>query len=147
MVIRYRGVVLVRDGFDTHQLWPYECLCCWHVWEVRYTVRRLDDGHGNTVEVWLRNGVTVQPPWAGTCCPGCGAVQVTSFPPGYLSRHPELVSAAEPDPAPAPVEPLPPVTSARAPRPRRLLLGLGVPVLLLAGFELYLVVLAVAHVG
>ncbi|MGW0479574.1 hypothetical protein [Nonomuraea sp. NPDC003214] len=137
----------MHDGFDTHQLWPYECLRCWHVWEARYTVRRLDDGQAHTVEVWLSNGVPVQPPWAGACCPGCGAFHVTSFPPGYLSRHPELVSAPEPAPvpAPAPVEPLPAVTSAPAMRPRRLLLGLGVPVLLIAGYELYRVVLAVAH--
>lgn len=75
---------------STRQMWPFECLNCWHVWEEEYVVRRFDDGHGNEVEVWYQGAAPVQPPWSGCCCPKCGRYRVTSFPPGYLSHHPEL---------------------------------------------------------
>lgn len=134
----------MRDELDTHLLWPYACLCCRHVWEVRYTVRRLTSTRGRAGEVWLSNGMTVQPPWSDSVCPCCGAFRTTSFPPGHLSRHPELVPAPEPAPearatlvpAQARREPV-----ARAPR-TRLLLALGLPLLLAGGYELYRVVAA-----
>ncbi|MFI7447673.1 hypothetical protein ACIBQX_09270 [Nonomuraea sp. NPDC049714] len=135
----------MREEIDTHQLWPYACLCCRHVWEVRYTIRRLSGTRGREAEVWLNNGVAVQPPWADTLCPCCGTVHTTSFPPGYLGRHPELVPA--PEPAPEERIPLVPAQARRAPvtgAPRtRLLLALGLPVLLAAGYEIYRVVAAV----
>jgi hypothetical protein len=135
----------VRDELDTHLLWPYACLCCRHVWEVRYTVRRLTGTRGREAEVWLSNGMAVQPPWSDSVCPRCGCQRTTSFPPGYLSRHPELVPA--PEPAPEARTPLVPAQARRAPVARaprtRLLLALALPVLLAAGYELYRVVAAV----
>jgi hypothetical protein len=135
----------VRDELDTHLLWPYACLCCRHVWEVQYTVRRLTGTRGREAEVWLSNGVAVQPPWSDGSCPCCGAFPTTSLPPGYLSRHPELVPAPEPEPEAR--TPLVPAQARRAPVARaprtRLLLALALPVLLAVGYELYLVVASV----
>ncbi|MEU4227979.1 hypothetical protein AB0F17_27130 [Nonomuraea sp. NPDC026600] len=115
---------------------------CLHVWEEEYVVRHLTDDYGNQVKIWLRGGVTVQPPGSDMCCPGCGAYHVTSFPTGYLSRHPELVPM--PAPAPEPVTELPAVPDVmvrapmvRAPLPGRLLLAVGLPVALFVGYELY----------
>lgn len=138
----------MHEGFDTHQLWPFACLRCRHVWEEGYTVRRLVDDHGNEAVIWLSGGVTVPPPWSGGGCPGCGAFQVTSFPPGYLSRHPELVSAPEPAPM---ARPLPAVTPARRasgawpPRSTRLLVALGLPVLAFAGYEIVQLLTTITH--
>ncbi|MEU0571410.1 hypothetical protein ABZ297_39270 [Nonomuraea sp. NPDC005983] len=73
---------------------PFECRSCWHVWEEEYLVRRGDDRHES--EVWIREGVQVPPPSQGTICPRCGCQQATTFPDGYLSRHPELIPPAEP---------------------------------------------------
>jgi hypothetical protein len=129
----------VRDGFDTRETWPFECMRCLHVWEEDYEVRHLTDNYGNEVAIWLRAGVTVQPPGSDMCCPGCGAYHVTSFPTGYLSRHPELIPVSAPEPVaelPVPdVAPQVPVT--RAPLPGRLLLAVGLPVALFVGYELY----------
>lgn len=148
MAVRDSGVVLVRDGFDTHQLWPYQCMHCRHVWEESYVLRRVIDGRGHEAEIWTIGGVPVQPPWAAGCCPRCGTFHVTSFPAGYLSRHPELVSAPEPAPGtgarPAPVQARrAPV--ARTPRVPRLLVALGVPALLVAGYEIYLLLAGAGH--
>ncbi|MEV0592372.1 hypothetical protein [Nonomuraea cavernae] len=137
MAVGHRGVVLVRDGFSTRRMWLFECLRCWYVWEAAYLVRHVTDDHGNDVEIWLQGGVPVQPPWSGTCCPGCGVYHVTSFPVGYLARHPELAPAPEPEPlvAATPVARwVPPV---RAPLPGRLLVAMGLPVLAFIGYELY----------
>jgi hypothetical protein len=122
---------------------------CLHVWEEEYVVRHLMDDYGNEVTIWLRAGVTVQPPWSGMSCPGCGAYHVTSFPTGYLSRHPELV------PVPEPVVEAPAMAAAsvaarrvpmaRAPLPGRLLLAVGVPVALFVGYELYENMTRVVH--
>ncbi|MEV4179764.1 hypothetical protein, partial [Nonomuraea sp. NPDC049709] len=92
----------MTDGFDTREMWPYECLRCLHVWEEEFVVRHLSDAYGNGVDIWLSSGVPVPPPWSGTGCPDCGAYDVTWFPSGYLTRHPELVPGPEPDPAPVP---------------------------------------------
>ncbi|MEU8246083.1 hypothetical protein [Nonomuraea sp. NPDC048916] len=130
-------------------MWLFECLRCWYVWEEAYTVRHVADDYGNEVEIWLQAGVPVQPPWSGTCCPDCGVYHVTSFPVGYLARHPELVPAPEPEPlAAAPVAAaaargvLPP---ARAPLPGRLLVAMGLPVLGFIGYELYENLIVRAH--
>ncbi|WP_327091196.1 hypothetical protein OIE66_11330 [Nonomuraea sp. NBC_01738] len=64
---------------------PFECRGCWHVWEEEYLVRRVDDRY----EVWTRDGVAVPPPSKYAICPKCGGGQVTTFPEGYLARHPE----------------------------------------------------------
>jgi len=122
---------------------------CLHVWEEEYVVRHLMDDYGNEVTIWLRAGVTVQPPWSGMSCPGCGAYHVTSFPTGYLSRHPELV------PVPEPVVEAPAMAAAsvaarrvpiaRAPLPGRLLLAVGLPVALFVGYELYENMTRVVH--
>ncbi|MEW9549279.1 hypothetical protein [Nonomuraea sp. NPDC050783] len=130
--------------------WPFECLRCLHVWEEDFLVRHLLDVHGNETQIWLSSGVAVQPPWSGSCCPGCGAYHVTSFPSGYLARHPELMAAPDPEPAPLlgpatePPDGLPAVV--RATLPGRLLVALGVPIALFVGYELYAAVAApVAH--
>ncbi|WP_345387083.1 hypothetical protein [Nonomuraea salmonea] len=47
-------------------------------------------------EIWLRAGLPVSPPSSGAICPRCGCQRATTFPDGYLSRHPELRRAAEP---------------------------------------------------
>ncbi|GGP16300.1 hypothetical protein LDL08_40695 [Nonomuraea glycinis] len=136
----------MRDELDTHQLWPYACLCCRHVWEVQYTVRRLSGTRGREGEIWLSNGVAVQPPWSDSVCPRCGCQQTTSFPPGYLSRHPELVPA--PEPVPEVRIPVIPAQAGRVPAPRapraRLMLALGLPLVVAVGYELYRVMAAVA---
>ncbi|MEU5864214.1 MULTISPECIES: hypothetical protein [unclassified Nonomuraea] len=75
---------------------PLECRGCWHVWEEDYLVRHVDDEHGNAAEIWLRDGLVVPPPSSGVICPHCGCQQTTTFPAGYLARHPELFRAAEP---------------------------------------------------
>jgi hypothetical protein len=85
-------VVIVHEGFSARETWPFECLHCRHVWEEDYVVRHLTDGHGNDVDVWLRQEVPVQPPLSGARCPGCQSSSVTAFPRGYLSRHPELMT-------------------------------------------------------
>ncbi|MFB9527096.1 hypothetical protein [Nonomuraea roseola] len=84
----------MREGYDARETWPFECQCCWHVWEEEYLVRRLTDDHGNEVEVWLRSGVSVQPPNSDRSCPKCGAVQITTFPSGYLAKRAEPVVPA-----------------------------------------------------
>ncbi|SEK94694.1 hypothetical protein [Nonomuraea pusilla] len=79
---------------------PYECRRCWHVWQEDYVVRHFADAHGNEVDIWLRGGVQVPPPASGVMiCPKCGCQQATTFPDGYLARHPELI------PPPRPAEP------------------------------------------
>ncbi|MFB9472805.1 hypothetical protein ACFFR3_25180 [Nonomuraea salmonea] len=75
---------------------PFECQRCWHVWEEEYVVRHQEDRHGNGGEIWLRAGLPVSPPSSGAICPRCGCQRATTFPDGYLSRHPELRRAAEP---------------------------------------------------
>ncbi|MEV0387312.1 hypothetical protein [Nonomuraea sp. NPDC050643] len=136
------------DGFDTRETWPYECLRCLYVWEEDFVVRHLSDARGNKVDIWLSSGIPVQPPWSGACCPGCGAYRVTWFPSGYLTRHPELVAAPDPEPepvfAPMPVPGRAPAV-ARTHLPGRLLVGLGVPLALFVAYELYANVVAVAH--
>jgi hypothetical protein len=130
----------VPDAFDTREMWPYECLSCLHVWEQEFVVRHLSDAYGNGVDIWLSSGVRVPPPWSGACCPGCGAYDVTWFPSGYLTRHPELVAGPEPEPAPvhlpAPAPRRAPAAK-RAPMAGRLLVALGVPLGLFVGYELY----------
>ncbi|MEO3869223.1 hypothetical protein ABGB18_10375 [Nonomuraea sp. B12E4] len=135
------------DGFETRETWPFECLRCLYVWEEDFVLRHLSDNHGNTVEIWLSSGVPVPPPWSGACCPGCGAYHVTSFPAGYLARHPELVPGPEPDPAPLFVPGTEPsrVPAERTPLPGRLLIALGVPLAIFIGYELYANVVAAAH--
>ncbi|MEV4472448.1 hypothetical protein ACFFR3_20705 [Nonomuraea salmonea] len=130
----------MRDEFESRESWPFECLRCLHVWEEDYVVRHLSDGHGHTVQVWLRHGVPVQPPWSGPCCPACGSSSLTSFPPGYLDRHPELVAADPLPPARVPALPVEPARqrpAVRAGLPRRLLIVTGLPVLALVAYELY----------
>ncbi|MFI9558197.1 hypothetical protein [Nonomuraea endophytica] len=78
---------------------PFECRGCWHVWEEDYLVRSVDDRHGNEREVWVRSGVLVPPPSSAAVCPHCGGQQTTTFPEGYLARHPEARLAAQPPPA------------------------------------------------
>lgn len=120
------------------RLWPLECLRCWHVWEEAYVVRQGERG-----EVWLIGGLVVQPPWLGAVCPSCGGFAVTSFPDGYLSRHPELLSVPEPEP-PQPPEPGPaPVPVVTRPRHHRLLVALGLPVLVATVYEIWHVATAV----
>lgn len=137
------------DGFETHEMWPFECLRCLYVWEVRYVVKHLSDAYGNKADIWLSDGAPAPPPWAGTSCPDCGAYQVTWFPSGYLARHPELVSGPEPEPEPA-RSPAVPQVPVRAPAARhgaltgRLAVVLGVPLALFVGYELY-VNLAIVH--
>ncbi|MBB6349107.1 hypothetical protein ACWGH8_08145 [Nonomuraea muscovyensis] len=75
---------------------PFECRRCWHVWEEEYVVRHGADAHGHEREIWLLGGVQVPPPGEGAVCPRCGCQQCTTFPEGYLSRHPELIPPAEP---------------------------------------------------
>ncbi|MBF8190409.1 hypothetical protein ITP53_32800 [Nonomuraea sp. K274] len=140
-------------GFDTRETWPYECLRCLHVWEEDFVVRHLADAYGNETKVWLSSGVPVPPPWAGACCPGCGAYYVTSFPSGYLARHPELLSAAEPEDEPY-TEPYirPNSRPDRAPVKRRhlsgrLLIAFGVPLAVFVGWEFYASFVAHAHTG
>ncbi|GAB2955252.1 hypothetical protein ACFMQL_01290 [Nonomuraea fastidiosa] len=129
----------MREEFESRVSWPFECLRCLHVWEEPYVVRHLADGHGGTVEVWSKHGLPVQPPWSGPCCPACGSSRLTSFPPGYLDRHPELAAADPLPPARVPSLPVEPVTrpAARVPLPRRLLIATGVPVLAFVGYEVY----------
>jgi hypothetical protein len=82
---------------------PFECRSCWHVWEEEYLVRHVEDEHGNEATLWLRNRVPVPPPSPGARCPRCGCEHATTFPEGYLLRHPELVppdAAAAPDETP-----------------------------------------------
>ncbi|MEV0233115.1 hypothetical protein [Nonomuraea sp. NPDC050786] len=138
----------MADGFETREAWPFECLRCLYVWEEDFVVRHLTDVHGNDVDIWLSSGVAVPPPWSGTCCPHCGAYHVTSFPAGYLARHPELVPDPAPEPAPvfAPAAARPGRVSApRTNLPGRLLVALGVPLAMFVGYELYANTLAVAH--
>ncbi|GAA3667874.1 hypothetical protein GCM10022224_035080 [Nonomuraea antimicrobica] len=137
----------MRDGFESRESWPFECLRCLYVWEEDYVVRHLTDDHGNDVEVWLSFGVPVQPPWSGLSCPECGAFHLTSFPSGYLARHPELTAA--PDPLPLARVPAVPIkdielTADRPGLPRRLLIAIGLPVVAFVGYELYQYVLAPA---
>ncbi|MFI6923009.1 hypothetical protein ACIBIZ_23905 [Nonomuraea spiralis] len=153
-------MILVRDGFETRETWPFECLRCLRVWEEEFVVRHFADDHGNEVEIWLSSGVAVQPPWSGTCCPGCGAYHVTSFPSGYLARHPELRPEAELVPEPVlELVPVPELGAASGPaleEPRtplrgapvagRLLVAIGVPVALFVGYELYRNLVVVTHV-
>ncbi|GAA4506321.1 MULTISPECIES: hypothetical protein [Nonomuraea] len=129
----------MHEGTGGRRLWPLECLRCWHVWEEAYTVRLGDRG-----EIWLMGGVVVQPPWSGACCPACGGFAVTSFPDGYLARHPELLSSPEPEPErPRVPDPDPvPVAAGRTPRHHRLLVVLGVPAVLVAAYEVYRVMAA-----
>lgn len=140
----------MREGFNTQETWPFECMRCLHVWEEDYVVRHLTDDYGNEVKIWLRSGVTVQPPGSDMCCPGCGAYHVTSFPTGYLSRHPELVPMPAPEPEPVTELPVPPDVVVRAPMvraalPGRLLLAVGLPVALFVGYELYENMTRVVH--
>jgi hypothetical protein len=82
---------------------PFECRRCWHVWEEEYLVRHVDDRRGDERETWLRSGQPVMPPPWGVQCPRCGCQHATTFPTGYLSRHPELIPPPEPavpDPTP-----------------------------------------------
>ncbi|MFB4281632.1 MULTISPECIES: hypothetical protein [unclassified Nonomuraea] len=81
---------------EEHRKVPFECRRCWHVWEEDYVVRRIEDDHGNAGEIWLRAGLPVPPPSPGAICPRCGCQQATTFPDGYLSRHPELIPPVEP---------------------------------------------------
>ncbi len=81
--------------------------------------------------MWLRAGVTVQPPWsAEACCPGCGAYHATSFPSGW---HPGL---RVPAPIPAP-DPAPPEGEERLRRPGRLLVAIGAPALAFVAYEIW----------
>jgi hypothetical protein len=75
---------------------PFECRGCWHVWEEEYLVRHSEDRRGNERDLWTRSGLPVPPPPSGTVCPHCGCQQAVMFPAGYLNRHPELRSSAEP---------------------------------------------------
>ncbi|MCG5217829.1 hypothetical protein [Streptosporangium sp. KLBMP 9127] len=79
-------MVAVQDGFDAREIWPFQCLSCRHIWEAEYVVRHRGDGHGNETDLWLRNGVPVQPPWAESHCPDCDAFSIAVFPIGYLTR-------------------------------------------------------------
>ncbi|MGW0805473.1 hypothetical protein [Nonomuraea sp. NPDC002799] len=135
------------DGFDTHEAWPFECLRCLYVWEEDFVVRRLSDNHGNQVVLWLRAGVTVPPPWTGACCPLCGGYRVTSFPAGYLARHPELLAEPEVVAAPLFVPVIEPdrVPAQRTHLPGRLLVALGVPLAAFVAYELYVNLVAAAH--
>jgi hypothetical protein len=74
----------------------FECRGCWHVWDEEYLVRQGDDGRGHQREMWLHDGVRVAPPSAAATCPACGSAQVTTFPEGYLDRHPEARRIGEP---------------------------------------------------
>ncbi|MGP3956642.1 hypothetical protein ACTWPT_11630 [Nonomuraea sp. 3N208] len=88
---------------EERRIVPFECRSCWHVWEEEYLVRRVEDQHGNEAEVWMRNRVPVPPPSPGAICPRCRHQDSTTFPEGYLSRHPELIppeNPAAPDPTP-----------------------------------------------
>ncbi|WP_344926668.1 hypothetical protein, partial [Streptosporangium carneum] len=86
----------MTEEFSTRETWPMECLRCWHVWQEEYVVRRLTDGHGHDVVVWLRAGTPVQPPWAGVSCPGCGHSRVTAFPPGNRAGRAAATAAPPP---------------------------------------------------
>ncbi|MEV0627039.1 hypothetical protein [Nonomuraea wenchangensis] len=137
------------EGFETRVSWPFECLRCLHVWEEDYLLRTVIDARGNETQIWLSSGVAVQPPWSGPSCPGCGAYRVTSFPSGYLSRHPELVAAQEPDPGPVRVPGIKPpdrvAAVQRATLPGRLLVALGMPIALFVGYELYAAIVKPVH--
>jgi hypothetical protein len=85
-----------EQGFSEHQIWPFECLRCRHVWQVEYIVRHLADGHGNEMDLWLLDGLPALPPLSGARCPECRGASVTVFPQGYLSHHPELLAPATP---------------------------------------------------
>ncbi|MEV5411930.1 hypothetical protein AB0K60_24215 [Thermopolyspora sp. NPDC052614] len=50
----------------------------------------MTDNRGNVIEVWLSDGLPVQPPPSGTRCPKCRATSITAFPKGYLDRHPDI---------------------------------------------------------
>ncbi|WP_157545031.1 hypothetical protein [Microtetraspora fusca] len=105
----------MHEGFSANEKWPFECLRCWLVWEEEYVARRLSDGHGNDVVVWLRGGLPVQSPWAGAICPNCGCGSVTTFPAGYLAHHAEIAAASG---VPAvPVTPRRPEREGRTTRP------------------------------
>ncbi|MGI5158253.1 hypothetical protein [Microbispora sp. CA-102843] len=80
----------MREGISTREAWPFECLHCMLVWEEEYVVLRTCDELGGDVVVWTRDDVTVEPPWSGMTCPGCGCGTVTTFPTGYLAHHPEF---------------------------------------------------------
>jgi hypothetical protein len=134
------GVIPVHDGFSTAETWPFECLHCLHVWEEEYVVRRLNDGHGNDVAVWLRSGLPVQPPWSGATCPDCGCDSVTTFPAGYLSHQP-TAGLTPPEPVAVVPDSAPELFVQLPPAPRRpsfmLYALLGISLLLFASFELY----------
>nr|BFE81165.1 hypothetical protein GCM10020093_037660 [Planobispora longispora] len=106
-------VVRVREELSVRETWPLECLHCRHEWQEEYTVRRMTDGHGHDVVVWMRGEVPVQPPWAGTNCPGCDMDTVSVFPRGVRAaararlgglRQPARGAAVLARPAP-PVDP------------------------------------------
>ncbi|MBG0830992.1 hypothetical protein HS041_24850 [Planomonospora sp. ID67723] len=97
-------VVLVHEEFSVRETWPLECLSCRHIWQEDYTVRHLTDEHGHDVVVWLREGVPVQPPWAGSNCPGCGVDQVSAFPRGEYARSGTLAAVSAVEPGRPPVE-------------------------------------------
>jgi hypothetical protein len=82
----------MREEFETHEVWPFECHGCRHVWESEYTARHLSDRRGHNVAVWLRKGVPVQPPWVESRCPSCDGVNVATFPVGYLARDPQVLA-------------------------------------------------------
>ncbi|GAA4068959.1 hypothetical protein [Nonomuraea soli] len=75
---------------------PFECRRCWHVWEEDFIVLTETDRHGHDNEFWTLHGVRVPPPSAEASCVRCGCQQVTTFPSGYLRRHPEVVRQGEP---------------------------------------------------
>ncbi|GAA2310605.1 hypothetical protein GCM10010149_71320 [Nonomuraea roseoviolacea subsp. roseoviolacea] len=81
---------------EVRRVVPFECRRCWHVWEEEYLVRYGEDRHGNDRIVWLQDGVAVPPPTEGMICPRCHCQQATTFPDGYLRRHPELIPSQEP---------------------------------------------------
>ncbi|MFE3449462.1 hypothetical protein ACFXJ8_11055 [Nonomuraea sp. NPDC059194] len=83
----------MHEGYDARETWPFECQCCWHTWQEEYLVKHTTDSHGNDVEVWLRSGVAVQPATSDRSCPKCGAVQITTFPPGYATHQEPPVPA------------------------------------------------------
>ncbi|MFC6405544.1 hypothetical protein [Planobispora longispora] len=93
----------MREELSVRETWPLECLHCRHEWQEEYTVRRMTDGHGHDVVVWMRGEVPVQPPWAGTNCPGCDMDTVSVFPKGEYARRRAPASA---DFASPPVEQL-----------------------------------------
>lgn len=84
---------------EERRIVPFECRGCWHVWEEEYLIRHVVDRHGDDREVWVRGGVAVPPPSTYATCPKCGGQQITTFPEGYLARHPEARKSDEPVPA------------------------------------------------